>query len=76
MAEPERSDAAMLISDAQKEAGDWQSKVRMGMATLKRGNVDTGLQRRVLSYLSVAEDNSLRTCSVESGLRAFQQSSV
>ena len=42
-----------IISDAQKEAGDWQSKVRMVMATLKRGNVDTGLQRRVLSYLSV-----------------------
>ena len=38
---------------AQKEAGDWQNKVRMVMATLKRGHVDTGLQRRVLSYLSV-----------------------
>ena len=42
-----------IISDAQKEAGDWQNKVRMVMATLKRGHVDTGLQRRVLSYLSV-----------------------
>ena len=50
-----------IIRDMQRETSDWNNHVRMMMATIQRGHVDVGLQRRVLSYMQVYRLQSERT---------------